>query len=194
MSPRPYSGCVGGYPAALWQTAQCTLGNAVFNRLPNFLLQSTLARYKWRQCFHVPTHRNHLQTSRVKCVNISHYDLNTTSDPSASATTLGFMTSFKSWELYDRDPGVNDLWPQPHRDPKASQAHFYTKVTPFRKPFRHFINHSLGSVRVFERSLFCSPRMHLFDQKYSENSNTVNYYNYWFAGNRNKKNSGLFYD
>ncbi len=110
MSPRPYSGCVGGYPAALWQTAQCTLGNAVFNRLPNFLLQSTLARYKWRQCFHVPTHRNHLQTSRVKCVNISHYDLNTTSDPSASATTLGlwrvsraesFMIVIQAWTTSD---------------------------------------------------------------------------------------------
>ncbi len=32
---------------------------------------------------------------------------------------------------------------------------------------------SLGMVRsfgVFERSLFCSPRLHLFDEKYSENN------------------------
>ncbi len=39
---------------------------------------------------------------------------------------------------------------------------------------------SLGLVRffivVFKRSLLCSPRVHLFNQKYSEHSNIVNYY------------------
>jgi len=29
---------------------------------------------------------------------------------------------------------------------------------------------SLGSVQVFERTILCSPRMELFDQKYSKNS------------------------
>ncbi len=30
---------------------------------------------------------------------------------------------------------------------------------------------------VFERRLFCSPRLHLFDQKYSKNRNVKYYYN-----------------
>ncbi len=30
----------------------------------------------------------------------------------------------------------------------------------------------------FERSLFCAPRLHVFDQKYSKNGNIVNYYYY----------------
>jgi len=29
---------------------------------------------------------------------------------------------------------------------------------------------------VFERSLFCSPRLHLFDKKYSKNCNIVKYF------------------
>ncbi len=29
---------------------------------------------------------------------------------------------------------------------------------------------------VFERSLLCSPRLHLFDQKYNKNSNIVKYF------------------
>ncbi len=29
---------------------------------------------------------------------------------------------------------------------------------------------------VFERSLLCSPKLHLFDQKYNKNSNIVKYY------------------
>ncbi len=29
---------------------------------------------------------------------------------------------------------------------------------------------------VFERSLFCSPKLHLFDQKCSKNSDIVKYY------------------
>ncbi len=39
-------------------------------------------------------------------------------------------------------------------------------------PFKY-----LGSARFFERSLFCSPRLHLFDQKYNKNGNVVKYYN-----------------
>ncbi len=31
-------------------------------------------------------------------------------------------------------------------------------------------------LHVFEKSLLCSPRLHLFDQKYSKNSNIVKYY------------------
>ncbi len=34
-------------------------------------------------------------------------------------------------------------------------------------------------LNVFERSLLCSPCLHLFDEKYSKNSNIVQlYYNY----------------
>ncbi len=36
---------------------------------------------------------------------------------------------------------------------------------------------SAGFLNVFKRSL-CSPRLHLFDQKYSKNSNIVEYYYY----------------
>jgi len=34
----------------------------------------------------------------------------------------------------------------------------------------------LGSKNVFEISLFCSPRLHLFDTKYNKNSSIVKYY------------------
>jgi len=35
---------------------------------------------------------------------------------------------------------------------------------------RNVLFKSLGSVQVFERTILCSPRMELFDQKYSKNS------------------------
>ncbi len=45
---------------------------------------------------------------------------------------------------------------------------------------------SLGSVRFFERTLLRSPRLHLFDQKYSKNRIIVKYYwnlKYFFSTN-----------
>ncbi len=180
VSPWRYSGCVGGYPAALWQTAQCTLGNAVFNRLPNFLLQSTLARFKWWQCFHVPTHRNHLQTSRVKCVNISHYDLNTPSDPSASAMTLGFMASFKSFMI------AIQAWTT--SDPN---------ITVTLKPLRLI---SIQKSLLFGKHLDTLSttvwgQLELLKVVSSAHQGCIYLIKkYWFAGNRNTFFSGLFND
>ncbi len=37
-------------------------------------------------------------------------------------------------------------------------------------------NNNSTIFNVFERRLFCSPRLHLFEQKYSKNSNIVKYY------------------
>ncbi len=44
-------------------------------------------------------------------------------------------------------------------------------ITPFQK-----FEVSTVFLYVFERSLLCSPRLHLFDQKYIKNSNMVKYY------------------
>ncbi len=45
---------------------------------------------------------------------------------------------------------------------------------------RHTLFKCLGSVRYFnERSLLCSPRLHLFAQKYSKNSNIVKNCNHY---------------
>jgi len=43
-------------------------------------------------------------------------------------------------------------------------------------PFKCLV--SIRFLNVFKRSLFCSLRLHVFDQTYSKNSNTVKYYNY----------------
>ncbi len=37
-------------------------------------------------------------------------------------------------------------------------------------------NNFLDFENIIERSLLCSPRLHLFDQKYSKNSNIVKYF------------------
>ncbi len=47
----------------------------------------------------------------------------------------------------------------------------YMKELPF-KSLR-----LLQRFNVFQRSLLCSPRLHLFDQKHSQNRNIVTFYN-----------------
>ncbi len=43
---------------------------------------------------------------------------------------------------------------------------------------RYTIDQMFGVIfNIFERRLLCSPRLHLFDQKYIKNRNIVKYYN-----------------